>query len=174
MPPGVTTERVAGQQAGIDDHHHRADANAEPAVAEKRRDTLPPEADEQKQRPIKRIAMEVLNDKERRLSTIGPPDAAYGASGRAEEERLVVSAAIVVAREAEGDGDPREEERRSLRQERRPPGRKRSEPGVADGDGPRIAGGRREERGSDSRAEVRVGPDVRRPEGSNGQVAEQD
>ena len=89
-------------------------------------------------------------------------------------ERLVVRAAVVVAGEAERDGQPGHEERRRLRQERRPPRRERAEPGMIHRHRARIAGRRREERRRDRRTDVRIVPDVGGVEGAERQVAEEE
>src|SRR5688572_23933357 len=174
MPPRVTAEGVPGQQRRVHDHDDRADTNAELAAFEERGQPLPPQTDDQKQRAVERVAVQVLKDQERAFSTIAEWHAAHCAVRRPHERGLVVGAAVVVAGDPERDGERRCEERRRLRKERRPPGRERTEPGVIERYRAGVAGGRREERRRDCRTDVWIEPDVRRVERAKRQIAEEE
>jgi hypothetical protein len=81
----VTAERIPRQDAGVNYHHHAADADSETAVAKERRHTLPSRADEKKQRAVKGIALEVLSDEQGVLFAMAPLDPAHRAGWRRQE-----------------------------------------------------------------------------------------
>ena len=78
-----------GEQRGIHQHDDRADAHAKAAVAEKRRKPLGPQEDQQQQRAVERVAVQVLEYQKCRFATVIDRHAAYCARGRLHRKRLV-------------------------------------------------------------------------------------
>src|SRR5262245_61470382 len=70
VTPRVTAEGVSGQQRRIHQHDHRADADAEAALTEERGEAFPPQEDEQCQRAVQRVAVQILNEEQPLLSAV--------------------------------------------------------------------------------------------------------
>src|SRR5262245_22561484 len=79
MPPRMAPERVERQQRGVDHHDHGADADAEAAFTEEGCNPLPPQTDDEKQRAVQGVAMEILKHEQRPLAAIREGHAAHGA-----------------------------------------------------------------------------------------------
>src|SRR6266576_3176693 len=124
----MATERVTAQQHDVDRQHDGANADAEGSLARQgvgEPECLPHVAGEDQyepQRNVHEIAMNVLHDeRERILSEITFPRLAHGARRWIGPERFVVSAAIVIARQAKTAGRPKYQQRRRERQPPWPP-----------------------------------------------------
>ena len=114
----MTTENVAADQDDVDGEHDGSHPDAE-AVLEPERlpHVVSKKAPDDVGQPQK-LAVKILkNQRKAVLAPVGFAGLAYGASGRIGPERFVVSAAVVVAGEAEKAGYPENQQGRRERQE---------------------------------------------------------
>ena len=132
----VAAERVAAEKHDVDRQDQRAQADPEldaaGAVGEPQRQPHVVGQDhDEDERQVEKVAMHVLHDqRERAFSPVALARFADRARRRVRPERLVVSAAVVVAGEAKAAGGPQDQERRRERERARPPGRMLPEPRV--------------------------------------------
>src|SRR5713101_5222282 len=137
MTQRVATERVTGDQTDVDGHDDRTEPDSERYRSGS--GILPPEGlphvvredDDEHQRRIQKIAMDVLQDQRKRLLTpIALARLTDGAGRGIRPERLVVRAAVVIARQPKAAGENQDEKGRRVAQRRRPPAWLGAEPGV--------------------------------------------
>src|SRR4029079_1103794 len=96
-----------------------------------RDDRVVGQEDDEEQREIEEIAMDVLeNERKGALTPVRLPRLSHGTRRRILPERLVVGAAIVVAGEAEPARGPENQQRGREWERRGPPAGLRTEPGV--------------------------------------------
>src|SRR5205085_10394903 len=132
-PKGMTAEGVAAEEHQVRRQHACTDSDAELAtpIGQREPERLPyirREDDEEEQRDVHEIAMDVLHDqRERALAEIRLARLANGAVRRIGPERLVVRAAIVIARHPEQPGKRQDQQRRREYEPRRPPPRLRAQ-----------------------------------------------
>jgi hypothetical protein len=109
--------RVKGEEHDVGEENERAHADAEAPVEGEGADGVVPEEREEDDRQVEKVPVNVLQDEgERRLPAIAAPRRfPDGARGRIEEERAVISLAVVVARRAEPEGAHEDQKRRRKR-----------------------------------------------------------
>ena len=103
MTQGVAGKSVKRKKEDIDRQDDRANPDAEMTVEEERTNGVVPKKNDEQNREIEKIAMDILQDKGKRglpaiLAVRRFPD---GASGGIEEKRAVVGFAVVVTRGTE-------------------------------------------------------------------------
>src|SRR5262249_20789445 len=104
--------RIGSEQDHVHDQNQRSNANTEMPVvvgASKKHplDRVIRENDDKKECQIKKVSMDVLQDqREFALAAVTRTRFANGACRRVCPERLVVSTAVVVARQAKSTGCP--------------------------------------------------------------------
>src|SRR6266478_1000127 len=115
---GKMTERVAGkcverQERDVESENKCADADAKTAVEEEGADGVVPKENDEKNSKIEKIPMDVLQDERKRSfpAIIAPRKFANRASGRIQENRPVISFAVVVASGAKAEGTGEDQER---------------------------------------------------------------
>src|SRR3954466_5245754 len=118
VPKGMTAEGVAAEEHQVRRQNECSKANPElaTAIGPREPERLPyirREDDEEEQRDVHEVAMDVLHDqRERALAEIRLARLANGAVRRIGPERLVIRAAIVIARHPEQTGKRQEHQRR--------------------------------------------------------------
>src|SRR5579863_2067567 len=129
---GMASESVETQQNRIGDQYQRTDADTEGLAA----GAVPPEGlpavvsqdDDEGDREIQEVAMDVLeNQREATLAPIGFARLANRACGWVCPEGLVISAAVVIAGEAEQARERQDQQTHRKGEEAGPPGRRRGE-----------------------------------------------
>src|SRR5829696_2733267 len=158
VPAGVAGQRVQPQEEGVDQQHHRAQADA-PALGEvEGPQGVPGQDDRERQGQVEEVAVDVLEDEgEAGLAGVAGPGVGDGAGRRRQPERPVVRLAVVVA----GQPEPERERQHQQRRGQSPP--------VAEDRPGRllaVAG----QTGRVERRQVRVGPVVAVGEGHPGAV----
>ena len=117
MAQRVAREGVEREEGGVEEQGERppADADAEPAIRlreDEAPDHVVPEDDEDHERQVHEVAMQVLEDeRELELAAVALAlDLAHRAGGRIAEERPVVGLAVVVAGGAEAERRPQDQD----------------------------------------------------------------
>src|SRR5262249_36458079 len=116
----VARERVQGQEEGIAGQDERSDADPEPAGPAAGMDHVDRQDDQEDERQVEEVAMEVLDREPPRFALVRRPapqpaerpGLAHAATDRVEEEGPVIGLAVVVARDPEAPGRPEDQGRR--------------------------------------------------------------
>ncbi len=114
MTQRVARKSVERKKSDIDRQNERADADAEMTAEEERPNRVMPKEGDEEDRKIKKVAMDVLQDKGKcRLAAILAVRRFPDRAGRwIEEKRAVVGFAVVVARSAKAQRAGKNQERR--------------------------------------------------------------
>src|ERR1700704_5830610 len=119
MPQGMAGKQIHRKQHNVHQQNQCANADAKmqlligPQEPEGSDGVIPEEAQED-DGAIKKIAMEILQDKRKTgfAAIVSMCRLAHGAARRVQEERAIVSLAIVIAGHAEAEGKSQNEEGR--------------------------------------------------------------
>lgn len=117
MPQRVAGKGVAGKQAGVYQKDEGSHPDAKMAVEVEGYDNIPPKENEEDQRRVKEITVNVLcNERPSVLARKALSRLADAASGRIGPKSLVVRATVVVARKSKQRREGKNEKRRRERQ----------------------------------------------------------
>src|SRR5688572_28681076 len=110
----VARERVERKQNDVGEQDQRTNPDSEAAIKPERVNRVVPENDQEDERNVEKVAMQVLQDEWKGSLAAIPVRAAFAdcARGRIEKERAVVSLAIVVTGGAKTQGATQDENRR--------------------------------------------------------------
>src|SRR5438874_13360576 len=102
MPPGMTGEKIQRQQDDVEQQNQGPESNPNSVGEEKSFDRVMPKEDEEDNRQVHEIAMDILQDEGKpRLAGVVALSLRHGATWRIEKKCAVISLAIVVAGRAE-------------------------------------------------------------------------
>src|SRR5688500_14491174 len=135
MTQRMTSERIPTEEDDIRCEQDRPDAYSELCRARRRVGEphrfprIVREKDEKDQREVEEVPVNVLDDERKRIfAKVSFTRLADSAARRVSPERLVVRAAVVVAREAKSCRERQDDQRRGERKKCRPPAWLRTEP----------------------------------------------
>src|SRR6266481_1125887 len=105
MAERMTGKRVERKERNVDRQDERADTNSEMALEKERADGVVPKKNDEQNREIEKVAMDILEDERKRgfPAIIAAGRLANGTSGRIEEKRAVVRFAVIVAGRAKAE-----------------------------------------------------------------------
>src|SRR5947209_1047416 len=113
MTQGVAAERVAAQQHHVNQQHDCSQTDPKPAIKPERLPNVVSEYENEDQRDIKKVAVDVLHDeRERPFAEVSLARLTDGARRRIRPERLVICASIIIAGESEAARRPEDEQGR--------------------------------------------------------------
>src|SRR6266403_1323777 len=119
LASGEVAKRMAGkrverEQRDVEGEDERADTDAEVAAEKEGANGVVPEKNDEQNRQVKEIAMDILEDKRKSglAAIVAARGFADGAGGRVQEKRAVVGFAVVVAGGAKAQRANKNEERR--------------------------------------------------------------
>ena len=128
VPQRMASESVATQQNHVDQQDQRAHADSEVAIKPKRFPHVVGKQNEENQREIKKIAMDILqNERKGAFAEIGLARFPHGAGWRVGPKSFVICAAVIVAGQTETAGRPQNQH--CGRNPRRNPHWSEAEPG---------------------------------------------
>src|SRR5438477_1690178 len=115
MPPGMTGEKIQRQQDDVEQQNQGPESNPNSVGKEKSFDRVMPKEDEEDNRQVHEIAMDILQDEGKpRLAGVVALSLRHGATWRIEKERTVIRFAVVVAGRAEPKRSAENEQRRRI------------------------------------------------------------